>query len=150
MRIDRIEASRNLHPLAARFRRQHVSRHARVHGGHAGLRRRSRREVYNGDNRDHGPAIVRLIRELLAPLVVGRTRLRANASGTLFAQTIAVGDRKVLLEAIACVDCALWDLMGKATGKTRERAARRISQRPPDHLHRGYYVDGKDARRLRP
>ena len=28
-------------------------------------------EVYNGDNREHGPEIVRLIKEELAPLVLG-------------------------------------------------------------------------------
>ena len=39
-------------------------------------------EVYNGDNREHGPEIVRLIQDELAPLLRGRDLSRARPSGT--------------------------------------------------------------------
>src|SRR5215472_13411338 len=50
-------------------------------------------EVYNGDN------------------VFAGERIWSK----LFALTLANRDRKTLLEAIACIDCAVWDLVGKAT-----------------------------------
>ena len=64
-------------------------------------------EVYNGDNREHGVEIARLIREELAPRVRGvDVRDREHIWATLFALSHASRDRKTLLEAIACVDCA--------------------------------------------
>ncbi|HEU0289791.1 MAG TPA: mandelate racemase/muconate lactonizing enzyme family protein, partial [Burkholderiales bacterium] len=76
-------------------------------------------EVYNGDNREHGREIVRLIHELLAPRVKGVDILEVErAWQAMFGLTHASGNRKTLLEAIACVDCALWDLVGKARGKS--------------------------------
>ena len=76
-------------------------------------------EVYNGDNREHGREIVRLIRETLAPLARGMSIFEGERVWEkLFAVSHTSRDRKVLLEAIACVDCALWDLTGKALGKS--------------------------------
>ena len=76
-------------------------------------------EVYNGDNREHGREIVRLIRETMAPLARGMSIFEGERLWeTLFAVSHTSRDRKVLLEAIACVDCALWDLVGKALGKS--------------------------------
>src|SRR3970282_1289349 len=74
-------------------------------------------EVYNGDNREHGREIVRLIHDELAPRVKGMSIFEGERIWeSLFALTHASRDRKTLLEAIACVDCALWDLVGKALG----------------------------------
>ncbi len=76
-------------------------------------------EVYNGDNREHGRDIVRLIHEQLAPRVKGMDILEVErAWQAMFDLTHTNGDRKTLLEAIACVDCALWDLVGKARGRS--------------------------------
>src|SRR2546428_1628830 len=76
-------------------------------------------EVYNGDNRTHGREIVRLTEDTLAPRVHGQSIFEGERIWeSLFALTHASRDRKLLLEAIACVDCALWDLVGKALGKT--------------------------------
>src|SRR5512132_3907210 len=76
-------------------------------------------EVYNGDNREHGREIVRLIHETLAPLARGMSIFEGERVWEkLFAASHMSRDRKVLLEAIACVDCALWDLLGKALGKS--------------------------------
>src|SRR5262245_57164315 len=76
-------------------------------------------EVYNGDNREHGREIVRLIRETLARLVRGMSIFETERIWErLFATSHLRRDRKVLLEAIACVDCAVWDLVGKALGKS--------------------------------
>ena len=76
-------------------------------------------EVYNGDNREAGAEIVRLIRDELAPLIKGEDIFAIERIwAKLFALTLANRDRKTLLEAIACIDCALWDVVGKATGRS--------------------------------
>src|SRR5262245_51413468 len=144
MRIDRIEALALSIPLKRDFggSTYHVTRRCtvvtRAYAG--GLVA----EVYNGDNRDHGPNIVRLIHERLAPLVVGEDAFTVERIWErLFAQSIAVGDRKVLLEAIACVDCALWDLIGKATGKRVSDLLGGYTNARPIISIGGYYVEGK-------
>jgi L-alanine-DL-glutamate epimerase-like enolase superfamily enzyme len=72
-------------------------------------------EVYNGDNREHGREIVRLIHDELAPRLRGQDLSDVERIWErLFALTHASRDRKTLLEAIACVDCAIWDLVGTA------------------------------------
>ena len=76
-------------------------------------------EVYNGDNREHGLEIVRLIHEELAPLLRGQDLFEGERIwDRLFALTHSSRDRKTLMEAIACVDCAIWDLVGKARGQS--------------------------------
>jgi len=76
-------------------------------------------EVYNGDNREHGPEIVRLIHEELAPRLRGQDLFDGERIWErLFALSHSSRDRKTLMEAIACVDCAIWDLVGKARGQS--------------------------------
>src|SRR5688572_2726400 len=76
-------------------------------------------EVYNGDNREHGVEIARLIRDELAPRVRGLDALeRERIWEAMFALSHASRDRKTLMEAIACVDCALWDVAGRAQGRS--------------------------------
>jgi len=76
-------------------------------------------EVYNGDNREHGREIVRLIHDELAPRLRGQDLWPTEPIwDRLFTLTHASRDRKTLMEAIACVDCAIWDLVGKAQGRS--------------------------------
>src|SRR5262249_14280012 len=76
-------------------------------------------EVYNGDNREAGLEIVRLIRDELAPLIKGENIFATERIwAKLFARTAMSRDRKTLIEAIACIECALWDVVGKATGRS--------------------------------
>src|SRR5919197_5424363 len=59
-------------------------------------------EVYNGDNREHGGEIVRLIREELGPRLAGANIFTGERIwAMLFALTHTSRDRKTLLEAIA-------------------------------------------------
>jgi D-galactarolactone cycloisomerase len=145
LRIDRIEASAVSIPLNRDFggSTYHVTRRCtvitRAYGADGLIA-----EVYNGDNRDHGPEIVRTINEKLAPLVVGQDAFGIERLWEkLFAQTIAAGDRKLMLEAIACVDCVLWDLMGKALGKRVHDLLGGYCERLPIISIGGYYVEGK-------
>ena len=101
-------------------------------------------EVYNGDNREHGREIVRLIHETLAPLARGMSLFEGERVWEkLFAVSHMSRDRKVLLEAIACVDCALWDLVGKALGKSVCTLLGGYRSRLPIISIGGYYMEGK-------
>src|SRR5207245_3481109 len=101
-------------------------------------------EVYNGDNREHGREIVRLIHETLAPLARGMSLFEGERVWEkLFACSHMSRDRKVLLEAIACVDCALWDLVGKALGKSVCTLLGGYRSRLPIISIGGYYMEGK-------
>ena len=69
-------------------------------------------EVYNGDNRAHGRDIARIIQNELAPLLIGED---ARHIERLWAQHVRssacpTATASWLMEAIACVDTALWDL----------------------------------------
>jgi L-alanine-DL-glutamate epimerase-like enolase superfamily enzyme len=101
-------------------------------------------EVYNGDNRDSGHEIVRLIREELAPLIKGYDIFEGERIWSkLFALTFANRDRKTLLEAIACVDCAVWDVVGKATGRSVRDLLGGFTDKVPIISIGGYYMEGK-------
>jgi D-galactarolactone cycloisomerase len=101
-------------------------------------------EVYNGDNREHGPEIVRVIHELLAPCVRGLSIMETErAWERMFALSHASRDRKVLLEAIACVDCAIWDLIGKALNRSVWALLGGYRSSLPIISIGGYYMEGK-------
>jgi L-alanine-DL-glutamate epimerase-like enolase superfamily enzyme len=102
-------------------------------------------EVYNGDDREHGAEIVRLIQDELAPLLRGQDLCQGEALWErLFALSHASRDRKTLMEAIACVDCAIWDLVGKARGQSvAGLLGGRLRERLPVISIGGYYREGK-------
>jgi len=100
--------------------------------------------VYNGDNREHGREIARLIGAELFPLVRGMSIFEGERIWErLFALTHQSRDRKTLLEAIACVDCAVWDLVGKALGRSVGELLGGYASRVPIISIGGYYVEGK-------
>jgi D-arabinonate dehydratase len=101
-------------------------------------------EVYNGDNREHGAEIVRIIAEEIAPLVLGEDatayeRIWQKA----FAVTIPNRDRKLAMEAIACVDTAVWDLLGKRAGLSVRQLLGGCHDALPIISIGGYYAEGK-------
>ena len=101
-------------------------------------------EVYNGDNRSHGRDIVRIIVEELAPLVRGASIFEGERIwDTMFALTHAQRDRKTLLEAIAGVDCAIWDVVGKALGRSVRELLGGSRRELPIISIGGYYMPGK-------
>ena len=102
-------------------------------------------EVYNGDNRDDGRTIVRLIHEALAPKVIGLSVFEGERIWeAMFGLThVARYNRKTLLEAIACVDCAVWDVVGKALGKSVCALLGGYRTELPIISIGGYYMEGK-------
>ncbi len=100
--------------------------------------------IYNGDNREHGLAIVRIIEDELAPVVKGLSIFETERIWEdMFALTIPNRDRKTLLEAIACVDCAVWDVIGKATGRSVRELLGGYRDSVPIISIGGYYMEGK-------
>lgn len=74
-------------------------------------------ESYNGD--EEGDAQVRLVRTItdtLAPLLEGRDAAMVEScwQAMLPITYDILGDRALAMKAIACVDSALWDALGKA------------------------------------
>jgi L-alanine-DL-glutamate epimerase-like enolase superfamily enzyme len=101
-------------------------------------------EVYNGDNREHGAQIVRIIHDELAPLVRGESIFATERLWErMFALSTPSRDRKTLLEAIACVDCAIWDVIGKATGRSVRELLGGYREALPIISIGGYYREGK-------
>jgi D-galactarolactone cycloisomerase len=101
-------------------------------------------EVYNGDNREHGGEIVRLIHDELAPRVRGLSIFEGeHVWERMFALSHVSRDRKTLMEAIACVDCARWDVVGKALGQSVRALLGGVRHRLPIISIGGYYVEGK-------
>ena len=106
--------------------------------------------VYNGDNRAHGLEIARMIETELAPAILGFDVFAYERIWErLFEFTTPQRDRKLLLEAIACVDCAIWDVMGKATGRQVRELLGGYHTEVPLISIGGYYVDGKGADGIR-
>ncbi len=101
-------------------------------------------EVYNGDNRAHGREIARIIEDELAPLLIGKDAGRIEQLwAEMFALTVPNRDRKQVMEAIACVDTALWDLLGKSLGASVSTLLGGFRERLPIIAIAGYYEDGK-------
>ena len=54
-----------------------------------------------------------------------------------------VGRRGISTQVISAIDIALWDLMGKATGKSVHKLLGGYRDRIPAYIAGGYYEDGK-------
>jgi D-galactarolactone cycloisomerase len=103
-------------------------------------------EVYNGDDRVHGPAIARIIEDEIAPLIIGEpVHARERIWQKMFALTIAHANRALAMNAIACVDTAIWDLFGKSLGVSVCRLLGGARERLPVIAIGGYYLPGRTA-----
>lgn len=101
-------------------------------------------EIYNGDNRDHMAEVVTIIEKELAPIVIGEDVFAVERIWQkMFKAAEWNRDRKLVMEAIACVDSAIWDLMGKAAGVNVCRLLGGYRQELPMICIGGYYEEGK-------
>jgi D-galactarolactone cycloisomerase len=92
-------------------------------------------EVYNGDERKHGPDIARIVQEEIGPLLIGEPiTAYERLWEKMFRVTIARSDRKLAMQAIACADCAIWDLLGKACNTSVQRMAHHEEPQIAAHL----------------
>jgi L-alanine-DL-glutamate epimerase-like enolase superfamily enzyme len=76
-------------------------------------------EAYNADSDEEQPEIVRIIEEEITPNLIGRdsTNLEGAWQAMLFTTFDQLRDRRLAMQAIACVDSALWDAFGKRVGQ---------------------------------
>jgi D-arabinonate dehydratase len=75
-------------------------------------------EAYNGDSDDELMLIVGIIRDEISPLLVGMPALSTERvwEAMLPPSYNILRDRGLAMQAIACVDTALWDSIGKRLG----------------------------------
>lgn len=101
-------------------------------------------EVYNGDNRSHLREIVEIIEKELAPMAIGEEiHAVERVWQKMFKAAEWNRDRKLVMEAMACIDSAMWDLMGKAAGVNVCRLLGGYRQELPIITIGGYYEEGK-------
>jgi L-alanine-DL-glutamate epimerase-like enolase superfamily enzyme len=100
--------------------------------------------TYAGDERTRQQDIVQMIEARLKPLLIGQDPHDVERLwDRMFAETIPHGDRATILEAIAAVDIALWDLKGKAAGLPVHKLLGGYHDRLPAIVIGGYYEDDK-------
>jgi L-alanine-DL-glutamate epimerase-like enolase superfamily enzyme len=76
-------------------------------------------EAYNGDTDEEQAEVVRIIRDELAPVLIGRDahNIEGAWQAMLFCTYDQLRDRRLPMQAMAAVDTALWDAFGKLTGQ---------------------------------
>ncbi len=102
-------------------------------------------ECYNGDEDDTQKGIVDIIQHEIAPLLLGKDALAIEACWETARKPASniLRERKLAMEALALVDCALWDVLGKVTGLPLFRLWGGSRSRLPVICIAGYYVEGK-------
>lgn len=91
-----------------------------------------------------------IVQELIAPLLIGQDP--TNISGLwekVYNVNFRLGRRGLLMCALSGVDIALWDLLGKATGKSVASLLGNYRRTMPAYVTGGYYVEGKGLEQLR-
>jgi len=98
-------------------------------------------EVYTGDTDAEQALIVGIIHDELAPRLLGRSA--ADPEGAWRAMEPATNDilrdRGLALQAIACLDVAVWDLFGRAVGAPLHRLWGSVADSVPISIIGGYY-----------
>ena len=100
-------------------------------------------EVYNGDTDAEQRLIVRILEEEIVPAVVGLSALEGERcwEAMLPATFDILRDRSLALQAMACIDTAIWDALGKAVGLPLVQLWGGYRDRLPAICIGGYYTD---------
>ena len=98
-------------------------------------------EVYTGDTDAEQDLILDLIHRELAPALIGRSA--TDPEGCWLAMQPStydiLRDRALALQAIACLDSAIWDVFGKAVGLPLYRLWGAVRDTLPISIIDGYY-----------
>jgi D-galactarolactone cycloisomerase len=98
-------------------------------------------EVYNGDTDVEQSIIVDIIHRELAPRLIGRSA--TDPEGAWIAMEPSTNDilrdRGLALQAIACLDTAIWDTLGRAVGLPLHRLWGSVTDSLPMSVIGGYY-----------
>ncbi|MGH3756783.1 mandelate racemase/muconate lactonizing enzyme family protein [Actinophytocola sp.] len=100
-------------------------------------------EVYNGDTDAEQAVIVGIVNDEIIPRLLGRSALNIEGAWeAMLPPTYDIlRDRSLALQAIACVDTALWDIIGKAVGAPVYQVWGGYRDRLPSICIGGYYSD---------
>ncbi len=104
-------------------------------------------EIYNADEDEPQELIVKVIREELAPIVIGMDAMAIERAWEAMSIILKdqLRDRWRATQAIACIDSALWDLTGKALGEPLWRLWGGCRDRVPMIGIGGYYTGEPDS-----
>jgi L-alanine-DL-glutamate epimerase-like enolase superfamily enzyme len=98
-------------------------------------------DVYSGDTDVEQAIIVGIIHDELAPRLIGRSA--SDPEGAWLAMEPATNDilrdRGLALQAIACLDTAIWDVFGRAVGLPLHRLWGSVTDSLPISVIGGYY-----------
>ncbi len=102
-------------------------------------------EVYNGDEFETQGEVVKIILEEIQPLLIGKDAFNIEGCWQAMVRpsTNILRDRKLAMCAQACVDSALWDLVGKALEMPLYRLWGGYRDRLPVICIAGYYEENK-------
>ena len=116
-------------------------------------------EVFGGDEDHAQDKVVRVIREALAPLLIGADPQNVERLwAQMFAQKVDLGNRSIhtldmynhaaFMQAIAAIDNALWDLLGKIHNQPVYRLLGGYRDKVPVIAIGGYYQAKKGQDQL--
>jgi D-galactarolactone cycloisomerase len=146
--IDRIEVTPLRVPLDRVYRGSHYAMRNRCT---LVTRIRTREgltgESYNGDADEEQAPILRIINEEIQPLLVGCDGWNVEGCWQRMLPVTfnILRDRALGLQAMACIDSALWDLIGKAAGQPLVRLWGGYADALPIVVIAGYYSDDPQA-----
>jgi D-arabinonate dehydratase len=103
-------------------------------------------ECYNGDEFETQREVLKILREEIAPRIVGLSAASPEVcwEAALFPTFNILRDRRLALSAQACVDSAVWDAFGKALKQPLYRLWGGAKARLPVIAIAGYYEEGKN------
>lgn len=104
-------------------------------------------QIYNGDEIDDLDAIVSMIHDRIAPMIIGHDIFDVNGIwDKIYPLTFDIlADRKIALNAIACVDSAIYDAIGKTLNISLNKLWGGTRTKLPVMLIGGYYTEGQDV-----
>src|ERR1019366_3877037 len=100
-------------------------------------------ECYNADADEEQSTIMRIIHEELAPRLVGDDAIGVEACWEVMRAITfdQLRDRRFAMQAIGCVDSAIWDAVGKVLGMPLHRLWGGFRDKPPAIGIGGYYTE---------
>ncbi len=106
-------------------------------------------EAYNGDTDDEQALIMAIIRDEMAPGLIGRDACNIEGAweAMLPPSYDQLRDRRLAMQATACIDSALWDAFGKRTGQPLYRLWGGYRDAVPAIGIGGYYGHSDDEMR---
>ena len=113
-------------------------------------------EVFAGDDRFRGNLILKCINEQMGPEIIGMNPLEIEKIWNFLfnnhIKNVASENREILrgtlMRAIACIDFALWDILGKSENKPVIELLGKKKDKLKVSTIGGYYLDGKGEKEI--